>query len=92
VATASGDQVMLRTTNRTDVMTVLANAGGTVATTDRETVTVRGLPPERIIVLLNENGLPFTELAQHRASLEEAYMELTRDAVEFTTPAVSDAS
>jgi ABC-2 type transport system ATP-binding protein len=27
--------------------------------------------------------VPFTELSAHRASLEEAYMELTRDAVEF---------
>jgi ABC-2 type transport system ATP-binding protein len=25
----------------------------------------------------------FSEVAAHRASLEEAYMELTRDAVEF---------
>ena len=28
-------------------------------------------------------GLPFSELRAHRATLEEAYMELTRDAVEF---------
>jgi ABC-2 type transport system ATP-binding protein len=92
VATASGDQVMLRTGRRSDVMTVLANAGATVAATDRDALTVRGLPAERIIALLSENGLPFTEVAQHRASLEEAYMELTRDAVEFNTPAVREAS
>jgi ABC-2 type transport system ATP-binding protein len=92
VATASGDQVLLRTDRRSEVMTVLANAGATVAATDRDALTVRGLPPDRIIGLLSENGLPFTEVAQHRASLEEAYMELTRDAVEFNTPTVREAS
>jgi ABC-2 type transport system ATP-binding protein len=36
--------------------------------------------------------VPFSELAGHRASLEEAYMELTRDAVEFrATPALREA-
>jgi ABC-2 type transport system ATP-binding protein len=92
VATASGDQVKLRTGKRSEVMTILANAGATVAATDRDELTVRGLPAERIIALLSENGLPFTEVAQHRASLEEAYMELTRDAVEFNTPVVREAS
>ena len=32
---------------------------------------------------LTDGHVPFTEVAAHRASLEEAYMELTRDAVEF---------
>jgi ABC-2 type transport system ATP-binding protein len=88
LAAASGDQIMLRTAKRSDAMTVLANAGATVAATDRETVTVRGLSAERIADVLASNGLPFSELAAHRASLEEAYMELTRDAVEFNTPTV----
>jgi ABC-2 type transport system ATP-binding protein len=86
LAAASGDRVVLRTSRRSAAMTVLANAGATVATTDREVLTVSGLPAERIVALLNESGLPFSEVAAHRASLEEAYMELTRDAAEFTSP------
>jgi ABC-2 type transport system ATP-binding protein len=27
--------------------------------------------------------VPFSEVSAHRASLEEAYLELTRDAVEY---------
>jgi ABC-2 type transport system ATP-binding protein len=27
--------------------------------------------------------VPFSEMSAHRATLEDAYMELTRDAVEF---------
>jgi ABC-2 type transport system ATP-binding protein len=64
-------------------MTALAQAGATVAVTDRDVLNVSGLAAERIVAVLGENGVPFSEVANHRATLEEAYMELTRDAVEF---------
>jgi ABC-2 type transport system ATP-binding protein len=83
VAAASDGRVTLRTAARADAMTVLARAGATVATGARDTVTVGGLPAERVVALLTANAVPFAEVAAHRASLEEAYMELTRDAVEF---------
>src|ERR671918_518465 len=91
LAAASGDRVVLRTSRRPEAMTLLAAAGATVAATDRETVTVSGLSTERIITLLADQGLPFSEVAAHRASLEEAYMELTRDAAEFSAAAARDA-
>ncbi len=83
---ASRDRVVLRTVERTAAMTLLANEGATVAATDRDVLTVEGLPTERIIAVLSERKLPFSEVAQHRASLEEAYMELTRGSVEFNSP------
>ncbi|MEY9835071.1 ABC-2 type transport system ATP-binding protein [Streptacidiphilus sp. EB103A] len=83
VAAASGDRVTLRTSERSAAMTLLARAGATVAATDRETLTVSGLAAERIVALLAADGVPFSEVSAHRATLEEAYMELTRDAVEF---------
>jgi ABC-2 type transport system ATP-binding protein len=83
LAAASGDRITLRTTARPEAMTVLARAGGTVAATDRETLTVSGLPAEKIVALLGDSRVPFSEVSAHRATLEEAYMELTRDAVEF---------
>jgi len=83
IAAASGDRVELRTTARTEAMTVLANAGATVAATGPDVLTVAGLPAERIVVALTDSRVPFTEVSAHRATLEEAYMELTRDAVEF---------
>lgn len=87
VAAASGDRVVLRTSDRSGAMSVLANAGATVAAIDRDTLTVSGLQPEQVAALLTERALPFSEVAAHRASLEEAYMELTRDSVEFSAPA-----
>ena len=92
IAAASGKRVDIRTSRRSEAMTVLANAGGTVAAVDHEMLTVDGLTGERIAALLTERGLPFSELRQHRASLEEAYMELTRDAVEFNLPTVEASS
>jgi ABC-2 type transport system ATP-binding protein len=83
IAAASGDRVTLRTLARSAAMTVLAHAGATVAATDHDTLTVSGLAAERIVALLGESAVPFSEVSAHRATLEEAYMELTRDAVEF---------
>jgi ABC-2 type transport system ATP-binding protein len=83
IAAASGGRVTVRTTARTEATTVLAHAGATIAVTDRDTLIISGLAAEKIVALLGESGLPFSEVSPHRATLEEAYMELTRDAVEF---------
>jgi ABC-2 type transport system ATP-binding protein len=92
IAAASGDRVTLRTTARSAAMTVLASAGATVAATDRNTVTVSGLAAERVVALLGESAVPFSEVSAHRATLEEAYMELTRDAVEFRAEPASEVA
>jgi ABC-2 type transport system ATP-binding protein len=83
IASASGDRVTLRTAARPEATAALAGAGATVAVTERDTLTVSGLPAERIVALLSDRGVPFSEISAHRATLEEAYMELTRDVVEF---------
>jgi ABC-2 type transport system ATP-binding protein len=91
IAAASGGRVTVRTTARTEATTVLAHAGATIAVTDQDTLVISGLPAEKIVALLGESGLPFSEVSPHRATLEEAYMELTRDAVEFrATPASTE--
>lgn len=80
---AAQGRVRLRTTARSEAMTALAQAGATVAATDRETLTVSGLAAERVVAVLGANGVPFSEVAAHRPTLEEAYFELTWDQVEF---------
>jgi len=50
-------------------------------------LTVAGLEPGKVVALLGEGGIPFSEVAAHRVSLEAAYLELTRDAVEFRAEA-----
>ncbi|HEX6360950.1 ABC transporter ATP-binding protein [Actinophytocola sp.] len=83
IAAASGDRVTLRTTARQPAMTVLARAGAVVTVDGADTITIAGLPAATVIALLTDGGVPFTEVSAHRASLEEAYMELTREAAEF---------
>ena len=89
IATASGGRVTVRTTARAEATTVLAHAGATIAVTGQDTIIVAGLAAEKIVALLGESGLPFSEVSPHRATLEEAYMELTRDAVEFRATAAA---
>src|SRR5215475_5428793 len=89
IAAASAGRVTVRTAARDEAMTVLARAGAEPAATARDVITVAGLTPERVVKLLSENSVPFAELSAHRASLEEAYMELTRDAVEFRAEATA---
>jgi ABC-2 type transport system ATP-binding protein len=83
ITTASAGRVTLRTSARPRAMTALADAGATVAATGPDSLTVSGLESERIVEILGGARVPFSEVASHRSSLEEAYMELTREAVEF---------
>jgi ABC-2 type transport system ATP-binding protein len=91
ITAASGNRVSLRTAAWADATAALTRAGATVAATDRDTLTISGLTGERIVAVLGAEGVPFSEVSVHRATLEEAYMELTRDAVEFraVAPAAS---
>jgi ABC-2 type transport system ATP-binding protein len=83
LATASGDQVTVRTSAPAAAQRVLTDSGGTIAATGTDWLTVNGFAAERIITLLGRDHVPFSEISAHRATLEEAYLALTRDAVEF---------
>ena len=82
LAAASGDRVTLRTASADRAAAVLRRAGAGAAI-DGDTVTISGLATEKVVALLGENAVPFSEVSAHRASLEEAYLELTRDAVQY---------
>jgi len=83
LARASGGRVILRTSSSAPALSALERAGGTVVATGPDTLAISGLPAERVVSVLNETMMPFSEVAAHRASLEEAYLELTRDAVQY---------
>jgi ABC-2 type transport system ATP-binding protein len=92
IAAASAGRVTLRTTARAEAMAVLANAGATVTPTGPDVFTITGMDAERAVVLLSTQAVPFSEVSAHRATLEEAYLELTREAVEFRAPDAEAAS
>ncbi len=83
VAAASGDRVTLRTAAARDAAAVLAAAGASVRTDGPGQLTLSGLPAERVVALLAAKAVPFSEVSAHRATLEQAYLELTKDEVEY---------
>ena len=83
LAAASADRVTLRTTAGAEATAVLERSGASVAATGSGTLAVSGLAAEKVVTLLGESAVPFSEVSAHRATLEEAYLELTRDAVEY---------
>jgi ABC-2 type transport system ATP-binding protein len=88
---ASGDRVTLRTTAPAQAAAALERAGAAVADGGGGTVTLSGLPAEKVVMLLSENAVPFSEVSAHHATLEEAYLELTRDAVEYSAGAADES-
>ncbi len=92
LAAASGDRMTLRSTAVAEAAAVLERAGATVAATASDTIAVSGLNAEKIVTLLSGQAVPFSEVSAHRASLEEAYLELTRDAVEYRAELATEAA
>jgi len=83
IATASGGRVSVATTAPGRATEVLSAAGAQVAAAGPGPLIIAGLEAERVVALLSRNAVPFSEVSAHRATLEDAYLELTRDAVEF---------
>src|SRR5712691_8227385 len=92
LASASGDRVTVRSSARGDAMRALANAGAEVAATGPDALMVSGFSAERVVALMTAQAIPFAEVTAHRATLEEAYMELTRDAVEYRAESAGQAA
>jgi ABC-2 type transport system ATP-binding protein len=89
IASASQNRVLLRTAASAAAMTALADAGAGVAAMAPDVLLISNLSPERTVASLTAANVPFSEVSAHRATLEEAYLELTRDAVEFKARAGS---
>jgi ABC-2 type transport system ATP-binding protein len=92
IAATSAERVTLRTSAPHEAMTALSRAGAEVADEGGGRLTVSGLSSERTVVLLNDHRVPFSEVTAHRASLEAAYLDLTRDAVEFRPAPAAEAA
>jgi ABC-2 type transport system ATP-binding protein len=87
IAAASGDRVTLRTAAPGPAASALTQAGAQVAGSGPDTLVISGLPAERVVAALSAAAVPFSEVSAHRATLEEAYLELTRDVVDYRAEA-----
>jgi ABC-2 type transport system ATP-binding protein len=84
IAAASAGRLTLRTAASAEAAAALAQAGAEVADAGSGVLEIQGISAERTVALLTERAIGFSEISAHRATLEDAYLELSREAVEFS--------
>ena len=75
--------VLIRSPQADQLVALIEQAGGTAAGETDGGIGVRGIDAAAIGELAAKAGLVLHELTPRRASLEEAFMELTRDSVDY---------
>ena len=88
-ARAAGDMVRVRTGEAEKLRGLLAGPDVSIAAQEPGVLSVTGLSSDRIGRIAADHGIALAELTPQQASLEEAFMELTRDAVEYQAPAAA---
>jgi ABC-2 type transport system ATP-binding protein len=86
VRAAAGTSVRVRTDEAEPLRRLLVGPDVAVASVDARVLEVTGLSSDRIGRIAADAGIALAELTPQQASLEEAFMELTRDAVEYQAP------
>ena len=97
VRRASGTLVRVRSPQATKLRELLLRPDVTVSSTEPQLLEIGGLTPEQIGEAAAAHGIVLHELTPLQASLEEAFMELTRGDVEYKAgdilaPAESEAA
>jgi ABC-2 type transport system ATP-binding protein len=80
---SSGGHVKVITPQAARLVPLLQRAGATIEDGKDGDLIVSELDAARIGDIAAEHGIPLHELSPQRASLEAAFMELTRDSVEY---------
>jgi ABC-2 type transport system ATP-binding protein len=83
IDSVSGAAVRVRTPRATELAALLQGDGVVVTSPEPGTLEMRGIDAERVGELAFAHGIVLHELSPRSASLEEAYMALTQDAVEY---------
>ena len=91
VARAAPGVVRVRSTDPTALATLLRSRDGDVAEAGDGGLAVSGLTTDQVGRLAGAAGITLLELTAQQASLEEAFIDLTRDAVEFRAPTTGGA-
>ena len=79
----SGGQVLLRTSSPDEATAVLHRAGAQAAFSDRGSVTVSGIAAQRVVEVLSQAGVAFSEVTAQRVSLEDVYLQVTGGQTEY---------
>ena len=85
-AASGGSVVRVRTEEAPRLRDLLAGDGVGVTGSERDLIIVTGMSSAEIGRIAAQAGIALIELTPQQTSLEQAFMELTRDAIEFGTP------
>jgi ABC-2 type transport system ATP-binding protein len=91
VARAAPGVVRVRSTDPAALAALLRSRDGAVAEAGDGGLAVSGLTTDEVGRLAGAAGITLLELTAQQASLEEAFVDLTRDAVEFRAPTTGGA-
>jgi ABC-2 type transport system ATP-binding protein len=92
VARASAKAVLVRSPDLERLRSLLVAADVTFEERERGACEVHGLTPEQIGDTAAAHGIALHELTPQQVSLEEAFMSLTRDELEFASQAPDEAA
>ncbi|WP_043499765.1 ABC transporter ATP-binding protein [Georgenia sp. SUBG003] len=91
IDSATGAVVNVRTPQAAEFASLIQAAGAAVDVTENGALAVRGVTPELVGETAARHRIVLHELSVQRASLEDAYMTLTQDAVEYRSETTHEA-
>ena len=92
LAAGSGSYVRVRSPQAPDLAAQLEASGATVIRQDNGTLAVTGASTDAIGELAKASGFTLAELSAQQASLEDRYMELTRNSADYRTAGATPAA
>ncbi len=90
IAAASANSVHVRTPQAAQLRDLLLGPDVTISSSTTGELDITGLSTDQIGITAAENNITLLELSPVQASLEEAFMELTSDAVEYRANTTTD--
>jgi ABC-2 type transport system ATP-binding protein len=92
LAAGSAGSVTVRSPQTSALAALLTARGATITRHDTDTLAVTGTTAEAIGELAREAGLTLTGLTADQATLEDRYMELTRDSADYRAASAGPAA
>jgi ABC-2 type transport system ATP-binding protein len=85
----TGSSVRVRSPQAAVLAEALRTVGATVAAADGNALTIAGISSDSVGEVARANGITLLELSARQASLEDRYMELTKDSADYRSTASS---
>lgn len=92
LALADNDRILVRTDDREVLDQALRNTGTRVSAVDTDALMVQGLDARSLARLAQDSHVLLHEITPQIATLEDVYMNMTRDQVEYNSSQLGDVN